>query len=399
MQSTLGWTFISSDLLRRVSTALQNSGRDTRDEIGFGILHQAFADRFFPGTSVLHTRVRYVLFVAWIYRDLAETGAKVEDVRRRRLLTLTRRLVRADQTGIIGKRVSGENRLSSQPPDSVYWAALRTWKILGDERASMTAVRRILAESDFKLRDRDDVPLDAAATFLPFESVPPAPENWDLDDAPITFGLETPEKRYLRERLQATVRSDGQESLLARLVRQRKAFAASDALPLALDDFADSTDQRLLAVARDAAHLAGLGRVLYGAMIEQLAAAENVALGHRLRAEIPRALKRHREAALRCDLAALRAVAPAIAEGREEVYRACEATVEFARRGHTEIGADLIATYRAAEVARKGADRARLGHGEKAEARRRSWNPEEHGIQTLHYRWDVVQRMLEDLAD
>ena len=47
-----------------------------RDEIGFLTVHQRYADRFFPGTSVLHTRLRYVLFVPWLYRDeqLSDVG-------------------------------------------------------------------------------------------------------------------------------------------------------------------------------------------------------------------------------------------------------------------------------------------------------------------------------------
>ena len=37
-----------------------------RDEIGFLALHQAYANRFFPGTPVLHTQVHYFLFMRWI---------------------------------------------------------------------------------------------------------------------------------------------------------------------------------------------------------------------------------------------------------------------------------------------------------------------------------------------
>ena len=42
-----------------------------RDEIGFLTIHQRYSDRFFPGTSVLHTRVRYALFVPWLFEELA----------------------------------------------------------------------------------------------------------------------------------------------------------------------------------------------------------------------------------------------------------------------------------------------------------------------------------------
>ena len=67
MKPVLGWTMLSWEEMRQVERALASGEQDTRDEIGFLLIHQGFADRFFPGTSVLHTRVRYALFVPWLY--------------------------------------------------------------------------------------------------------------------------------------------------------------------------------------------------------------------------------------------------------------------------------------------------------------------------------------------
>jgi hypothetical protein len=61
MKPMLGWTMLSWDEMRQVERALSGGEQDTRDEIGFLLIHQGFADRFFPGTSVLHTRIRYAL--------------------------------------------------------------------------------------------------------------------------------------------------------------------------------------------------------------------------------------------------------------------------------------------------------------------------------------------------
>jgi hypothetical protein len=58
MKPILGWTMLSREEMRPAER-LTNGEQDTRDEIGFLLIHQGFADRFFPGTSVLHTRVRY----------------------------------------------------------------------------------------------------------------------------------------------------------------------------------------------------------------------------------------------------------------------------------------------------------------------------------------------------
>src|ERR1051326_9474065 len=70
--SGFGWTYLSRDALRRAEAQLSNESGGVRDEIGFLILHQRYADQFFPGTSVLHTRLRYALFVPWLYQTLRQ---------------------------------------------------------------------------------------------------------------------------------------------------------------------------------------------------------------------------------------------------------------------------------------------------------------------------------------
>jgi Family of unknown function (DUF6361) len=64
--SGFGWTYLSRDALKRAEAQLSGDAAGVRDEVGFLLIHQRYADRFFPGTSVLHTRLRYVLFIPWI---------------------------------------------------------------------------------------------------------------------------------------------------------------------------------------------------------------------------------------------------------------------------------------------------------------------------------------------
>src|ERR1022692_1405958 len=82
MKPVLGWTMLSREEMRQVERSLANSEQDTRDEIGFLLIHQGFADRFFPGTSVLHTRVRYALFVPWLYLQAAAGKGRGSDLNR-----------------------------------------------------------------------------------------------------------------------------------------------------------------------------------------------------------------------------------------------------------------------------------------------------------------------------
>jgi hypothetical protein len=52
---------LSRDALARAKAQMDEESMGVRDEIGFLTIHQGYADRFFPGTSVLHTRARYLL--------------------------------------------------------------------------------------------------------------------------------------------------------------------------------------------------------------------------------------------------------------------------------------------------------------------------------------------------
>jgi hypothetical protein len=49
LEPVIGWTMLWREEMRQVERSLSNNEQDTRDEIGFLLIHQGFADRFFPG--------------------------------------------------------------------------------------------------------------------------------------------------------------------------------------------------------------------------------------------------------------------------------------------------------------------------------------------------------------
>ncbi len=71
IEPALGWSYLSREALARAKAQMDEESMGVRDEIGFLTIHQRYADRFFPGTSVLHTRARYAVFVPWLFEDLA----------------------------------------------------------------------------------------------------------------------------------------------------------------------------------------------------------------------------------------------------------------------------------------------------------------------------------------
>ena len=79
MASVLAWVDSSSahrDQMDRLLDAFRDKG--TVDELGIGTLRDTFSDYLFPGTSTLHTRARYLLFVAWaLVQELGLTATAV----------------------------------------------------------------------------------------------------------------------------------------------------------------------------------------------------------------------------------------------------------------------------------------------------------------------------------
>ncbi|WP_207385121.1 DUF6361 family protein [Achromobacter xylosoxidans] len=68
--SSFGFTFLSRKALGQAEQMMFGGAAGVRDEVGFLIVHQRYADHFFPGTSVLHTRLRYALLIPWLYQSL-----------------------------------------------------------------------------------------------------------------------------------------------------------------------------------------------------------------------------------------------------------------------------------------------------------------------------------------
>ncbi len=119
------------------------------DEVGFGVIHFAYADRFFPGTSVQHTSLRCVWFVCWALQEMPARSpgglflqtmfAEIEDRANRRLLE---RYGTSDGTGIVGGRVLRKGGSPVSKPSGIYWSALRTWGLLSPLASTRTAPYR-----------------------------------------------------------------------------------------------------------------------------------------------------------------------------------------------------------------------------------------------------------------
>ena len=80
MPSVLAWIDHDSkarERALRIFSLFQE--KESRDELELGSVRDSFADQLFPGTSTIQTRLRYMLFVPWIYHSLEEERLPAEN--------------------------------------------------------------------------------------------------------------------------------------------------------------------------------------------------------------------------------------------------------------------------------------------------------------------------------
>lgn len=215
MVSSFAWLdFSDRDRKRALDAVDLFREEDTRDELGLGVIRDAFADRLFPGTSTIQTRIRYFLFVPWLFRMLRPTDRDPERFGQR-IRSLQDRLRKSlmkggEALGVIGYRAGGNvQRL----PSSVYWQGLRRLEILRFSGSEADYARE-LRGGPVGLQNDDGEPVGASRTLWDAQ-LPRPPEGWaDSTD----FTVTRDEARYLSDRVSFAA----PDSLLAHLIHLRK---------------------------------------------------------------------------------------------------------------------------------------------------------------------------------
>lgn len=184
--------------------------KDTRDELGLGAIRDSIADLLFPGTSTIQTRLRYMLFVPWLFMQAAGGGGGGRQAleRSRGLeIALIEALKRGTpDSGVIGRDAGAALK---RLPSDVYWAGLLNW-----------GVRRLPGSQQDFLAQTARRALDAPPAWAP--GLPPAPADL-LERA--NFALSAEESAFLTDRLAASCPG----SVLAELALSRDA-TESDAI-------------------------------------------------------------------------------------------------------------------------------------------------------------------------
>ena len=208
--SSLGWLDFDAAAADRVATllrALQEPG--TLDVLGLGPVVGTFSGMLHPGTSYIHTNLRYFMFLPWIFQRLEEERVPPGDFRQRlrddeiRLIDCLRHL--GSGQGVIGYQ-AGRNL--KRMPSSIYWGGLWDWGIrrlplgLGEYAQRAAAFGRHWAGRD----DDGNVTDTTEAMWAP---LPPPPDNFLRAD--IAFELRRDEAQALVD----NIRRNQPETLLA----------------------------------------------------------------------------------------------------------------------------------------------------------------------------------------
>jgi hypothetical protein len=226
----VGWLDLGEDDERRAREYLSQFNADnTLDELGFGVLRDAFADVFFPATNTIMTRTRYLVFIPALCL-VVEQEKLAGNAAERRLTELENRLresLRIEESlGVIGERAKES---LSRYPSSIYWSSLRRLGIFLHPNWGLAYYQAHLAEFHASMKaERDDDGLSHLSN--------PERRNWDkilcdmLADghsvmiakgklpASLNFKLTRQEAAYLRAQFKALEVQEGRPSILSHLL-------------------------------------------------------------------------------------------------------------------------------------------------------------------------------------
>lgn len=152
----LGWVDFSKadrEKVLDVMNLLQEQG--AVDEIGIGLIRDAFANYFFPGTSTVQTRAKYFFIVPYILQE-AVSGKygnqvntilqKIDAEEKNCGLLLYQKCINEGinpiGVGIIGARVLPKNWVARKP-SNIYWNGIRTYHIFEQDNMTIPDMVRL----------------------------------------------------------------------------------------------------------------------------------------------------------------------------------------------------------------------------------------------------------------
>jgi hypothetical protein len=154
-KSTIEWVVFHPDQVQEARKIMKDlKGDSTIDAMGFGAFFEPISDQFFPGTSTLHTWLRYHVFVFSIIYSLHERkkpGVDAASEMTNLEYNLQRLLVKTskdqkEKTGEDTMGIVGRNRGDQIKywPSVLYWSSFNMLGVWGDTHVSREQVLRFI---------------------------------------------------------------------------------------------------------------------------------------------------------------------------------------------------------------------------------------------------------------
>lgn len=203
MESVFGWVdFIQEDKEKMHEFIKAISDQDTRDELGIGSVRDAFSNLFFPGTTTIQTRVKYMLFVPWIYQIIEEEGleGKKAAIKAREMeISLINTLKEAgEDQGLIGREAGDKLQ---RTPAEIYWTGMKEWDILkfnGSRKDYHNYLTKYYYISSHKEYDDDNNPINDSLNQIWDPGLVEIPDDFPEK---ASFKLTFAEATYLYEKI------------------------------------------------------------------------------------------------------------------------------------------------------------------------------------------------------
>ena len=281
----LGWIdFSKEDRQKALDVINLLSEQGAVDELGIGIVRDAFANYFFPGTSTIQTRAKYFLIVPYILRDAVD-GRYGKDVNRilRAIDTEEKecgiKLLESNPKaeGVIGTRVLPKGWVARKPSD-IYWNGIRTYGIFCNYGLSIPeyvslAVKLNTQKSSAKLGNRNDEAeenekddSDAGDIMnVSFWNLPIYHDNWRAN---LTIELTNEEAFYLDKQIQKGAKGTLLEYVLKNRIDMNK---YEDFVSMAAD-LSEKVEEKLsymMKLACEFNNLVYMARVRFNVMLSE----------------------------------------------------------------------------------------------------------------------------------
>ena len=399
LTASLTWLDLTSadrDKVRQILDLFKEQG--TVDELGLGSLRDALSDALFPGTSVLHTRLRYVLFIPWIYKRLEQTGSGGDVARtaRSKEVELISHLADQGNDGVIG--IQARESLA-RLPSSVYWAALSRWGIF-EPRHSLSWYHTHFDELRRQVR-RPEISADDPGLLLTgrhtwHPRLPPVPAGFPVG---ADFSLSREESEFV----QAQIRANCNGSLLGWLADHNLAEQAHKLWDVHLPPDAPSQIASTLELARQFSLVIEGAPLLYNLMLAEKRGKTNQSEADMAAADYYRQEFSEWLVLAKADLQTFQPevlwafVVRQQARSPEPQRRFVERWLQCVSHGDVERALNdqgLRSLIEMRERQLKGPKRARLANA----GRLADWSGRV-GVGRMEFRWSQVRRMLMDLHE